>query len=132
MRKLIAVAVAALALAAVTATTAGAQTVSKFSVQTASSHSTHHGSRLVGRLTEVGETSQSETVGFYKADFTSRTRVRVVAVFPDGKIKFKGEFRNNNRLQIVGGTRRWDGASGKVKLHNAGGGEVVFAFTVVQ
>lgn len=130
MRKVMAAIIAALALAAVTATTAGAQSVSSFSVQTASQHSTHHGSRLLGRLTEVGE--PSETVGTFKADFTSRARVRLVAFFPDGKIKAKGEFRNNNKLHIVGGTRRWDGASGKVKIHNISGGDVVLSFTVVQ
>ena len=130
MRKLIAATVAALALAAVTGTTAGAQSVSTFSVQTVGSHSTHHGTRLLATLSEVGE--PGEAVGALKVDFTSRTSVRAVAFLSGGKLKFKGEFRNNNKLHIVGGTRAWDGASGKVKVHNLPGPEVVLSFTVVQ
>ncbi len=134
MRKFIAVTVAALALAAVTATTAGAQTATKFSVQTASSHGhrTTNGFVIHGRLAEVGESS--ETVGFFKAKFTGpRGRhVRLVAFFPDGKIKANGD-QSNNKIPIVGGTSRWNGASGKVNIHNLPNtGNVILTFTVVQ
>src|SRR6266516_7122497 len=110
MRKLIAVTVAALSLAAVTATTAGAQTATKFSVQTASTHGhrTSTGFVVHGRLAEVGE--PSETVGTFKAAFGRRGHVRAVAFFPDGKIKVNGN-QSNGKVPIVGGTRRWNGAS---------------------
>lgn len=133
MRKLIAVTVAALALAAVTAATAGAQTATKFSVQTASSHGhrTSTGFRVTGRLAEVGESS--ETVGTFKADFSGpRGRhVRFVGFFPDGKIKANGN-QSNNKVPIVGGTRRWNGAGGKVNIGNLPHtGNVILTFTVV-
>jgi hypothetical protein len=130
MRKLIAAAVAVLALAAVTGTTAGAQTVSKFSVQTVNTHPLHgSGPIQVGRLSEVGE--PRETVGRFKARFT-RSHVKAIASFNGrGRIKFAGNLRNN-RLQILGGSGVWNGASGKVKVHNLPGPEVVLTFTVVQ
>jgi hypothetical protein len=133
MRKLIAATVAALALAAVTGTTAGAQTVSKFSVQTASTHGhrTSTGFVVHGRLAEVGE--PSETRGFFKAKFSGpRGRhVRAVFFFPDGKIKANGD-QNHGKVPIVGGTSRWNGASGKVKIHGIAHGEAILTFTVVK
>jgi hypothetical protein len=130
MRKLFAATVAALALAAVTGTTAGAQTVSKFSVQTVNTHPLHgSGPVQVGRLAEVGE--PREFVGRFAARFT-QNHVKAVASFNGrGRIKFAGNL-SNNRLQILGGSGVWNGASGKVKVHNLPGPEVVLTFTVVQ
>jgi hypothetical protein len=132
MRKLIAAVAATVALAAVTGTTAGAQTVSKFSVQTVNSHPLH-GARtniIVGRLAEPGE---AEFVGRFAAKFGRRQHVKAIASFNGrGRIKFAGSFRNNNRLQILGGSGVWNGASGKVKVHNIAHGEVILTFTVVQ
>ena len=131
MRKLIAAVAATVALAAVTGTTAGAQTVSKFSVQTVNSHPLH-GARtniIVGRLAEPGE---AEFVGRFAAKFGRRQHVKAIASFNGrGTIKFAGNLRNN-RLQILGGSGVWNGASGKVKVHNIAHGEVILTFTVVQ
>jgi hypothetical protein len=133
MRKLIAAAVAAVSLAAVTATTAGAQTATKFSVRTASpkGHETSTGFVAHGRLAEVGD--PSETVGSYKLRFSGPhlRHLRSVFVFPDGKIKAVGN-PNHNKTPIVGGTGRWNGASGKVKVTNLPGLNVILTFTVVQ
>jgi hypothetical protein len=132
MRKLIAAMVAALALAAVTGTTASAQTVSTFSVQTVNTHPLHGGQTNIAaaRLAEPGE---AEFVGRLLAKFGSGNKVHAIASFNGrGRIRFAGNFGNNNKLHITGGSGVWNGASGKVKVHNIGGGEVILSFTVVQ
>jgi hypothetical protein len=63
----------------------------------------------------------------------NRVRARIVFYFADGSLKVKGVFGpTDHQLNIVGGTGRWNGAGGKVKLHNAGHGAERYTFTVVQ
>jgi hypothetical protein len=130
VRKLIATAAIAALAAGAIASTAGAQTVSKFSVQTVTT--SHHVVGGVdidrGRLAEVGE--RSETVGFFKAK-SRGNHLRAVFFFPDGKIKANGNF-THAKVPIVGGTRRWNGASGKLKFRPLGEEDAVLTFTVVQ
>ncbi len=134
MRKLTAaVAIAALAIA-VSASSASAQTVTKFSVLAIGhGHRTSSGFVIKGRLVEPGE--RSEVVGSFKAEFSGpRGRhVRLVAFFPDGKLKAHGRSGpGDDKLPIIGGTRRWNGASGKVIAHSAGNNAELLTFTVVQ
>ena len=128
MRKLIAaLAVAALAAGAV-ATSADGQTATKFSVQTHKirGHRVTGGFAIHGLLVVPGH--RKEVVGSFKATFKGpRGRhVRAVFFFPDGKIKVSGT-QDHSKVPIVGGTRRWNGASGKLKIHRA-----ILTFTVVQ
>jgi hypothetical protein len=131
LRKLIApVAVAALASGA-TAATAGAQTVTKFSVVALVKHG-HRitgGFEIRGKLVEPGD--RDDVVGTFEATFKRRNHTRFVAFFPDGKLKANGN-DENRKLPIVGGTRRWNGASGKLVHHSLGENAEFLTFTVVQ
>ena len=135
MRKVIAATVATLSLAAVTATTAGAQTVTKFSViaLTAVQHPTaNHHFVIKGPLVRPGD--RDDVLGSFKAEFSGPQRnshLRGVFFFPDGKIKVNGN-QAHNKAPIVAGTRRWNGASGKMKITNLPGPNVILTFTVVQ
>jgi hypothetical protein len=133
MRKLMVAVAATLALAAVTAQTASAQTVTKFSVLTARSHGHRitNGFAIRGALVVPGD--RDDVLGSFKARFTGQRgrHVRAVFFFPDGKIKANGN-QSNNKVPIVGGTRRWNGASGKVNIGNLPHtGNVILTFTVV-
>jgi hypothetical protein len=135
MRRLIALAAAAAALVAITAT-AGAQTVTRFSVitLTRSSHPAGHSIIVRHRVVEPGE--RSEVLGHDIAKFTprgQRVRARIVFYFADGSLKVKGVFGpGDNKLAIIGGSGRWNGASGKAKLRSAGPGAERYTFTIVQ
>jgi hypothetical protein len=134
MRKLTAaVAIAALAIA-VSASSASAQTVTKFSViAIGHGHRTSSGFVVKGRLVEPGE--RSEVVGAFKAEFSGPNagHVRLVAFFPDGKLKANGRIApGDHKVPIIGGTRRWNGASGKVIARSAGRNAERLTFTVVQ
>ena len=134
MRKLIAaLAVAALGVGLV-ASSASAQTVNKFTVRTAKSHGhrTNNGFAVHGLLVVPGD--RDDVLGTYKASFTGPrgNHVRAVFFFSDGKIKANGN-QNHGKVPIVGGTSRWNGASGKVKITNIPhSGNVLLTFTVVQ
>ena len=86
-----------------------------------------------GVLTEPG-TGGADVEGFDKAAFTRHdgtTHVRAVAFFPDGKLKVNGDLRHR-KVPIVGGTRRWNGAGGKLKFHPITSRRTLLTFTVVQ
>lgn len=136
MRKLIPAAIAALALASVTATTAGAQTVTKFSVVTLTKSSHPSGNSIIVRHAVVEPGERNEVLGRDVAKFTprgQRVRARIVFFFADGSLKVKGVFGpGDNKLAIIGGSGRWNGASGKARLRSAGAGAERYSFTVVQ
>jgi hypothetical protein len=137
MRRLISTAVLAGLVVGLVAATAAAQTATKFSVVTLtkSSHPSGHDIIVRSNLVEPGE--RSEVIGHGFARFTprahNRVRARIVFSLADGSLKVKGVFGpTDNQLSIVGGTGRWSGASGEVKLHDAGEGAERYTFTVVQ
>ena len=134
MRKLIAgLAVVALGVG-VLAPTAGAQTVNKFTVKTAKTrgHRIENGFAVHGLLVVPGD--NDNVLGTFKASFTGPRgqHVRAVFFFSDGKIKANGN-QDHHKIPIVGGTSRWNGASGKVKITEIPhSGAVLLTFTVVQ
>jgi hypothetical protein len=127
--------VATVSLAGLTAA-AEAQTASKFSVIALTRSSHPSGSSIIVRSTLVEPGERSEVLGHDLAKFTprgDRVRARIVFFFADGSLKAKGVFGpGDDKIAIIGGSGRWDGASGKVKLRNAGPGAERYTFTVVQ
>jgi hypothetical protein len=122
MRKLLVVgAIGALAAVVVLPTTANAGGVTRFSVRTV--HQRHHVRRdgvfiLKGGLSRPHDTSA--IIGHFKARFTKphrQLKARAVFFFRQGKIKAQGLLTRNNRVQITGGTRAYNGAAGKIKAH---------------
>lgn len=137
VRKLInAAAVSGLAVGLVPAT-AAAQTSTKFRVVTVTKSSHPSGHSIIVRSKLVEPAERSEVIGHGLATFTprahNRVKARIVFYLADGSLKVKGVFGpTDNLLRIVGGTGRWTGAGGKVRLHNAGHGAERYTFTVVQ
>jgi hypothetical protein len=122
-------ALAALAVVAVAAT-ASAQTASKFSVIAIKTSAHRAGpSHFVvhGRLVQPGD--RDHVLGTFKYRVSRHFRVHAVAFFPDGKIRVQGK---GNRLPIVGGTGRWNGAAGKLLVRTLGNRASLLTFTVVQ
>jgi hypothetical protein len=133
MRKVFPVLAIAVVSLAIYAATAGAVSASRFSVETiaTAAHQTpdHHFVER-GKLVEPGEVS--EVVGAYKGRFSRTGHTRLVLFFPDGKIKANGDQGRELKIPIVGGTRRWDGASGKVKFTYLPHNRALLTLTVVQ
>jgi hypothetical protein len=137
MRKLISTAVLAGLVLGLVAATAAAQTATTFSVVTLTKSSHPSGHNIIVRSKLVEPCERSEVIGHGLARFTplarNRVRARIVFSFANGSLKVKGVFGpTDNQLSIVGGTGHWSGASGKVKLHDAGEGAEHYTFTVVQ
>ena len=132
MRRLMALAVAAVLALTVVASTAAARTETRFSV-IAHNQSAHRvGPRhfvVKGSLLQPGD--RDSVVGSFKAKFARRGRIHAVAFFPDGKIKIQGR-TNANRVPIIGGTRRWNGAAGKLKIDQLNRNNSLLTFIVVQ
>jgi hypothetical protein len=86
-----------------------------------------------GVLTEPGsggtDIEGTDEVAFRRHDGT--VHVRAVVFFPDGKLKVNGDLRHR-KVPIVGGTRRWNGASGKLKFVPITSRRTLLTFTVVQ
>lgn len=119
-------------VAAVLAATAGARTETRFSViaHTQSAHRSGPKHFVVkGSLLQPGD--RGNVVGSYKAKFASHGRIHAVAFFPDGKIKAQGR-TNANRIPVIGGTRRWNGAAGKLKTRNLNKNNTLLTFVIVQ
>ena len=128
-RILLASALAVLAFAAVAAT-ALAATTTEFSViaQTTSHHATpDHHFVIKGRLLQPGD--RDDVVGHFKARFGPHHHIQAVASFPDGSIKVQGK---GNRVPIIGGSGRWNGAAGKMVVHPRPHNNALLHFTVVQ
>jgi hypothetical protein len=137
MRKILALAVVAALAVAAAASTAGAQTASRFTVVdiSTSHHPGPNGSTIApGKLVKPG--TRNVVVGRDLVKFTPRPRalrVRVVFFFPNGKIKAKGLLsRTSHRLQIVGGTRGFNGIAGKVRVHSSNGRGTPLTFVLVR
>jgi hypothetical protein len=131
MRRVLLAALATVAVAALTAGTAAAQTATKFSVI----EKVKTGKRTDCCFITTGVLLSPTTgnrVGTDKVKF-NRTRPHVGGVFyfPDGKLKVAGDLRHQ-KVPIVGGTRRWNGASGKLKFEPLTNRKTLLTFTVVQ
>jgi hypothetical protein len=131
-----ALAIAALGAAVIT-TTASARTESRFTVigLTQSSHPTHGGVIVRDSLVLPGD--RDVAIGHARIKFSPRAhhsvRARGVFTLAGGTLKVKGVFSGaSGRVNVIGGTRRWNGAAGKVNLSNAGHGAERYRFTVVQ
>ena len=137
LRKLISTtAVSGLAVGLVAAT-AAAQSATRFSIVTLTKSSHPSGHNIIVRSQLVEPAERSEVIGHGLARFTplarNRVRARIVFHFADGSLTVKGVFGpTDNRLNIIGGTGRWNGAGGEVRLHNAGPGAERYTFTVVR
>src|SRR5262245_40507572 len=138
MRKVLLIAaVAALAITGIIATAASGQVVSKFRVVAVARHEHVVGNTDVigGVLQPVGE---ENVIGRFKIKETpisgDREREPANTCFRgDGLIKIKGvEGAGDNRLQIIGGTGVWNGASGKVLTQGLSGHRELLTYTVVQ
>jgi hypothetical protein len=138
MRKVLLIAaVAALAIAGIAATAASGQVVSKFSVVAVARHEHVVGNTDVigGVLKPVGG---GGVIGRFKIKETplsgGREREHAITFFRgEGLIKFKGvEGAGDNRLQIIGGTGVWNGASGKVLTRGLSETRELLTYTVVQ
>lgn len=131
MRRLIFTAVIAMLVASALAASAGARSESRFRVI---ADGTHHKQRehafiLKGKLRVPH--NRSDVVGHFRAKFRRGGHIRAVFTFDNGKIKATGDL-NHNKVPIVGGTRHWNGASGKVLIHNRKHNDALLKFVVVQ
>jgi hypothetical protein len=135
MRRVLLLSALTALVAAAIVGTAAAQTVTRFSViatQT-SSHRTDNGFVSRGRLTKSGR-----VVGRYHARFTPRghhrVKINALARFRgEGSLKAQGvEGPGDNRIPIIGGTRAFDGAAGKLQTNGIGHGRTRLTFTFVQ
>ena len=140
MRKvLLLVSLAAVAVAAVAAT-ASARTETRFAVVASKGHGHSlggHSFLVHGRLSQPGD--RDAHVGRYEAKFTQRSnhtlRLRAVANFRgEGSLKAKGLLSRgpNSRVPIIGGTGAFNGAAGKLKIHNLRHGRALLTFIFVQ
>jgi len=131
MRRLISVAVVAALVAFVFATTALARSESKFSVIADGTHQTkrEHAFILKGKLREPH--NRSNVLGHFRAKFRRGGHINAVFTFHNGKIRANGN-RNHNKVPIVGGTRHWNGASGKVLIRNRNHNDAKLKFVVAQ
>jgi len=131
MRRLISVSMVGALVALVFATGAVARSESQFSVI---AHDTRHKQRehtfiLKGKLLEPG--NRSNVVGHFRAKFRRGGHLDAIFTFDNGKIKANGN-QNHNKVPIVGGTRHWNGASGKLLIRNRKGHNAKLKFDVVQ
>jgi hypothetical protein len=121
VRKLLVIgAIGVLAVAALP-TAASAGGVTRFSVRTVypHQHRRNDGVYVVrGALSRPHD--PNAIIGHYKARFAQphrQLRAHAVFFFRQGKIKAQGLLTHNNRVQITGGTRAYNGAAGKIKAH---------------
>ncbi len=132
MRRFLLLGAVVAVVAGLFAATAGARTETRFSVIAHQQTGHRAGSShfvISGSLLQPGD--RDEVVGHFRAKFARHGRVHAVASFPDGKIKVQGN-QNANRIPIIGGTRRWNGAAGKLKTRNLSKRDTLLTFIVVQ
>jgi predicted secreted protein len=125
-----ALAVAAVLALAVIASTAAARTESKFSLVEVQKSSRRVGNHFVnhGVLFVPGT---STVAGTDRVKFSRKGNVHAVARFPDGKIKAQGNV-DASRIVVVGGSGRWNGAAGKIKIHQLSRRKTLLSFAIVQ
>ena len=131
MRRLILVGIVAALVAAVLVPTAGARSESRFRViaDSTSHKERQHAFILKGKLRDPN--NRSNVLGHFRAKFRRGGHIAGVFTFDNGKIKASGN-QNNNKVPIVGGTRAWNGASGKLLIHNRKHNQALLKFVVVQ
>ena len=136
MRKLILTGTAAVAACGVLAASAGAAQTAHFSVAAiqTSGHPTHKGGFVfTERLRRHHRVIGHDRVECRKAARRGLIRCKAVFFFPHGKIKAQGNYgRGNNKLAVVGGTRVFDGVSGKLLVHGGGGRKSRLEFLLVR
>jgi hypothetical protein len=125
--------VAALAVlaAAVFSASAGARTESRFSVVADPTHGHAHANafHLRGRLRDPGDLD--DIVGHFRATFKRGGHFRGIFNFGNGKLKANGD-QARHRVPVVGGSGVWNGAAGKLKVHNLSHNRALLTFVVVQ
>jgi hypothetical protein len=137
MRRIfLAVALTAIAVAAMAATASAQRvtTIRVVAIQT-SQHRSGNSQIAHGRLVVPGD--RSDVVGRYQAKFTQlhrAFRIRAVATFfGQGTLKVKGtESRGDNRILVIGGTRHFNGAAGKLRTRSLSRRNTLLTFTFVQ
>lgn len=131
MRRLMLIGIVAALAAAVLAPTAGARSESRFRViaDSTSHKQRQHTFILKGKLREPH--NRSNVLGHFRAKFRKGGHINAVFTFDNGKIKANGN-QNNNKVPIVGGTRHWNGAAGKLLIHNRKHNQALLKFDVVQ
>ena len=70
-------------------------------------------------------------VGHFRAKFRRGGHLGAVFTFDNGKLRASGN-QKNHRVPIVGGTRAWNGAAGKLLIHNRKHNQALLKFDVVQ
>jgi hypothetical protein len=125
--------VAALAVlaAAVFSASAGARTESRFSVvaDPTAGHAHANAFHLRGRLRDPFD--RDDIVGHFRATFKRGGHFRGIFNFGNGKLKANGD-QARHRVPIVGGSGVWNGAAGKLKIHNLSHNRALLTFVVVQ
>jgi len=122
---------AAIATAAFAAATAGARVESKFSVVEIQKSGHRAGNRFVTRGVLVQPGDRDNVLGTDRVKFSRKGNIHAVLFFPDGKLKAQGN-ANASRIIITGGTRRWNGAAGKVKFRQLSRRRTLLNISVVQ
>ena len=131
MRRLVFAAVIATLVAAVFAASAAARSESRFRVIADPTHQVQrqHAFVLKGKLRQPH--NRSNVVGHFRAKFRKGGHLAATATFANGKIRVSGN-QKNHKVPIVGGTRAWNGAAGKLLIHNLKHNEALLKFVVVQ
>lgn len=136
MRKLILTTAATAAICGLLAAPAGAAQTAHFSVAAiqTSGHATHHGGfTFTEQLRRHHRVIGHDRIECRKAARRGLIRCKAVFFFPHGKIKAQGNYgRGNNKLAVVGGTRGFDGVSGKLLVHGGGGKKSRLEFLLVR
>ena len=134
MRRLIPASALAVVAALVLAIPAGAVTKAHFSVAAIhiSSHHTHNAFVFTERLRRHHRVVGHDEVTCHPRKH-HKLSCRAVFFFAAGKIKAKGNFgRGDNRLQVIGGTRRFDGVAGKILIHDLSASKTRLEFFLVR
>jgi hypothetical protein len=135
MRRLILATTVAAIAALVLAIPAGAVTKAHFSVAAInhSSRHTHNGFAFTERLRRHHRSVGHDKVTCRTIHRSHKASCKAVFFFAAGKIKAKGNFgRGDNRVQVTGGTRAFDGVAGKILIHNLNANKTRLEFILVR
>jgi hypothetical protein len=131
MRRVITLVVIAVLAFAALAATAAARTESRFNlIETVKSgHKVNNNTFIThGVLSVPGD--RDDIVGTDTVKFRRHSIHARVHAF-GGTMKAQGNFAAN-RIVIVGGSGRWNGAAGKIKFHSLSHNKTLLRFDVVQ
>lgn len=137
MRKLVPALVTTAVILASLAPGATASTDTKFKAVGLTQSSTKSGDGVIVRskLTPPGDRSARIGHAIIKFSPLSHGQVHARGVFAvgGGVLEVRGNFgAGDSQINIVGGNHRWAGATGVVRLHNAGPGAEKYRFSVHQ